>query len=276
MATRKLVITADDFGYCPEVDQAIIDLFRDTLITATTVIAVSPHLSLHSSDLLPFSSHVGLHAVLSSDRGNTTWKPSSQEMRHVMPVFPDDPAQISPATREQIKPELETQLQALKDTGFSPNRLDSHSGTLYGLRGPSFMGEALQLCADHNLGFRLPRSLTMFVGDHVPEPLVSSHSQAITFADQLHVALPQEIVSNQQAIADIPSYESLRDSYLRMLDQFPEGTSELFLHPAYDSDIAREKFGSAWQKRVWELQLLRDPLWQKALDRSDIELVAAW
>lgn len=276
MATRKLVITADDFGYCPEVDQAIVDLFRDSLITATTVISASPHLSVHCDDLISFSPQTGLHVVLSSDRGNSAWRPSSLEMRRIMPTFPDDPTQINPATSEQIKPELEAQLQALKDMGFSPNRLDSHSGTLYGLSGPSFIGESLQFCADHNLGFRLPRSLAMFVGDQVPEHLMRAHSQAITFADLLHIPLPQEIVSNQQPIADIPNYESLRESYLRMLDQFPEGTSELFLHPAYDSDIAREKFGSAWQKRVWELQLLRDPLWQKALDRSDIELVAAW
>ncbi|HIY24582.1 MAG TPA: hypothetical protein H9837_09820, partial [Candidatus Brachybacterium merdigallinarum] len=53
------------------------------------------------------------------------------------------------------------------------------------------------------------------------------------------------------------------------LAELPEGTSELFLHPAPDAKgIPAE--------RVWESRLLRDEAWHDALQREGITLVSSW
>ncbi|PHP53756.1 hypothetical protein [Actinomyces ruminis] len=74
----------------------------------------------------------------------------------------------------------------------------------------------------------------------------------------------------------IGTYEALRDFYIALLPLLPEGTSEIFTHPGADTPWARERFGAGWDKRVWEAQMLRDPVWRAALEQEGIEIVARW
>lgn len=277
MSTRKLVITADDFGFDSATNQTILSLLAGGQVTATTVMAVSPAAQVGATELGAFSQGLGLHFVLNSDDGREPWVPASAQMQQVFAQYPS-----SPATSEQevtptlVAAELEAQYQLLRALDLDPRRLDSHSGTLYGLNGQPFIAQALQFCAQHGLGFRLPRSLRMYFGEDVPEPLRQLHAQAVAAADQLGVPLPEEMATSQTPSAKIPDYESLRDEYLALLPQFPDGTSELFLHPSADTDWARQRFGRAWQKRVWELRLLQDPVWWEAVAESGIELTSYW
>lgn len=277
MSSRKLVLTADDFGFDPATNDAVLQLLEGGQVTATTVMSVSPFASLGADRLANFSAGLGLHFVLNSDEGREAWVPAAGDMRELLAEYPYSAAEAElTVTSELVVAEMQAQLQAMDDLGLSPRRLDSHCGTLYGLNGQPFIGEALQFCAAHGLGFRMPRSLRMYFGSNVPEPIRQMHAQAVAVADQLGVPLPEEMATSQTPAEDIPSYEFLRDQYVAFLPQFPEGTSELFLHPSEDTDWARSRFGAGWSKRVWELQLLRDPVWWEAIDANDIELVANW
>lgn len=277
MSNRKLVITADDFGFDPATNRTILDLLSKGQVTATTVMAVSPFAGDGAESLADYGNGLGLHFILNSDQGREPWLPASDEMAEIFEQYPFSPAQAEAgATPAAVTAELDAQYAAMDDLGLNPTRLDSHSGTLYGLHGKPFIGEALQFCAAKGLGFRMPRSLRMYFGENVPAPIREMHAQAVQVADQLGVPLPEEMASNQVAPKDIPDYESLRDSYIAMLSEFPEGTSELFLHPSEDTEWARDRFGEGWTKRVWEARLLRDPVWHQALENSGIELVDRW
>lgn len=277
MSKRKLVITADDFGFDPATNRTILDLLSKGQVTATTVMSVSPFAADGAEELTSYSNGLGLHFILNSDQGREPWQPASDQMAEIFDQCPFSAAQAEQAaTPEAVMAELGAQYALMGELGLSPARLDSHCGTLYGLHGKPFIGEALQFCAANGLGFRMPRSLRMYFGENVPAPIREMHAQAVMAADQMGVALPEEMASNQTPPLDIPNYESLRDSYIALLPEFPEGTSELFLHPSEDTPWARERFGEGWTKRVWEAQLLRDPVWHRALEDSGIELVDHW
>ena len=200
MSNRKLVITADDFGFDPATNRTILDLLSKGQVTATTVMAVSPFAGDGAESLADYGNGLGLHFILNSDQGREPWLPASDEMAEIFEQYPFSPAQAEAgATPAAVTAELDAQYAAMDDLGLNPTRLDSHSGTLYGLHGKPFIGEALQFCAAKGLGFRMPRSLRMYFGENVPAPIREMHAQAVQVADQLGVPLTEEMASNQVA-----------------------------------------------------------------------------
>lgn len=281
--TRALVVTADDLGYDPVTNREIVSLLVDGLVTATSLITVSPHAVdamdrlAEASDRLPEGFAPAVHVTLSSEHGREPWRPLAAGVGTLTDddgAFFADPAAVEArGDGEQVVGEAAAQLGWLRQRWSRPYRMDSHSGTLYGLRGRSYLRQVLDLCADHGLDFRLPRSLRL-LGQQLPPGLQEVHSLAVRAADARGVALPEELVTNPHPAAQIDGYPALRAFYLRALAELPEGTSELMLHPSAASRWTEHS--ADWAKRVWELQLLRDPTFAAALDAQGITLVARW
>lgn len=287
--TRRVVITADDFGLDPALTDVIIDLLAQERISATTVITPSPYAgpalatltAARDQDRLPDGFAPGVHVTMSSDEGLPPFHPLAPDTTSLL-----DPASgalpLDPDTREphldaqEVSRELTAQVDAVGRTGWRPSRIDLHRGVLYGLAGRSFLPELLQVCARRGLGLRLPRILVGPMGGTVPPELQPLHQQAVLEADRLGVPLPQVIATNPRPAGQIASYEELRDFYLNVLENLPQdGISEIYLHPAPDDPDLLRRF-PAWRKRVWEARLLRDPVFRDGLARQDIELVPHW
>ncbi|HEY1106546.1 MAG TPA: ChbG/HpnK family deacetylase, partial [Agromyces sp.] len=153
--TRRLVITADDLGREAGSALAIAELAADGAITATTAIVVGPAVeegvaAVTASGLVPH-----LHATLSSEGGMTPWRPltTGRSLVTADGTLPDDPVAVGQrAQPADVAAELAAQLAWLHARGIRPAAVDSHSGTLYGLTGCSFLGEALALAARHGMG----------------------------------------------------------------------------------------------------------------------------
>lgn len=275
--TRRLVITADDFGREPATTETIAALLADGCVSTTSLIAVAPG----AEDAVRRAADLGvvprLHVTLSADRGQPPWRALSGVSSITDPdgALADDPALTTSAGRGWVADairEADAQLDWMHSRGLRPVAADSHAGTLYGLYGAGdILGAALQWCARNGLAFRLPRDPTLYFGAALPDLLARRHAQAIALADDLGVPLPQAIVTNRLSANDLGSYEGLRDRCLRLLSALPEGTSELFLHPSREEAAP----GPAGIVRAWEARLLRDPKWLDALDAEGIEVVVS-
>lgn len=296
---RRLVLTADDFGYDPDSAALVAGLLRHGRVSATTALAVAPDLAEAAPSLREATGGAcGLHVALSSERGRERWAPLAGAGRTARPAAagpvveastaaqnladPDGLLPVDPADSEAramdalVAEEITAQHQRLLSLGLTPVRMDFHSGCVYGLHGHSTLGAALRLCAQWGLGCRLPRSLDLFLGPDAPVAFRELHARAVAGADALEVPLPATMATNQQPTSQIDGYDALRASYLDLLPRLPEGTSEIFLHPGADTPWARERFGRDWDKRVWEARLVEDPVWLEALAAEGIELVATW
>ncbi len=286
---RRLVINADDFGYDPASSELVLDLIREGYVTSTTVLTVADDLQAdHAAELDRLAAGgrcaVSLHFATTSERNRDGWRPRSAAGRRLA-----DPDGLLPtssgvaerrADEDSIRDELEAQYDRAVDLGLHPTRLDSHCGTLYGIRdlsaGLGPMGAALDLCERHRLGLRVPRSTRLLAGPFLPGHLRRRQSGAVERADRTGVALPHESTTNPFPRSIIPSYSVLRAQYLWLLARLPVGTSEIFLHPGAETTWARRHFGQWWDKRVWEARLLRDPVWLDALASQRIRLVTTW
>ncbi|MBM7829670.1 putative glycoside hydrolase/deacetylase ChbG (UPF0249 family) [Agromyces cerinus] len=273
--TRRLVLTADDLGREPGTSVEIALLAAEGAITASTAIVVAPGADVAATAVARAGIAPRLHATLSSERGLAAWRPVGAAPSLVSEdgSLPFDPAVVGArADAADVAAELDAQLQVLLGWGIRPLALDSHAGTLYGLTGRSFIAEALELAARHGLGFRLPRDPTLYLGGALPAEAAAVHATGVAAADALGVPIPAAIATNRMPAAQLGGYAALRDGYLRVLGALPEGTSEIFMHPAPEHAVA----GPDGIVRAWELALLRDDRFRTAIETEGIELVDAW
>lgn len=274
--SRRLVLTADDLGREPATNAEVAALAADALITATTLITVTEHAAdaVRRFVDLPIVPH--LHVTLTSDGGLEPWHPLAKDTASLVDAagaFNGDPFVLGArGEAPQAIAETDAQLAWMLAHGLRPRVADSHTGTLYGLHGRSWLTDALRWCAANGLDFRLPRDPEPYLGGPLPAPLARAHASAVALADELGVRIPQTIMTNRRTATELGSYEALRDDYVARLDSLPDGTSEVFLHPSRDGAVA----GPDGILRVWEARLLRDPLWRSAIVSRDIELVASW
>ncbi|MEV0583192.1 ChbG/HpnK family deacetylase [Nonomuraea sp. NPDC050310] len=273
--TRRVVITADDLGREPGTTEIIADLLAEGQVSATTLITVSPEAEEAARRVGRLGVLPRLHLTLTSEGGLPRWRPLSAGASLADPdgTLTDDPFTLGARGEvADVLAEADAQLGWMRERGLPPVAADSHAGTLYGLHGRSWLGEALEWCARHGLAFRLPRDAEPWFGGPLPAPYAEAHEKAVAHADALGVALPQTIATNRRGAADLGGYEQLREDYVRRLGALPEGTSELFLHPSRE-DAVRGPDGVV---RVWETRLLRDPVWHAALQAEGIEVVGTW
>jgi chitin disaccharide deacetylase len=273
--SRRLVITADDLGREPTTTEVITDLLAQGNVSATTLITVSPHAAgaaerVQASGIVP-----RLHITLTGEHGLPPWRPLSGAASLVDgdgALLVDPFALQRQGETAEVLREADAQLEWMRRSGLAPEAADSHAGTLYGLHGRSWLTETLEWCQRNGLAFRLPRDAEPYFGGPLPPQLAQAHEQAVALADALGVGIPQTIVTNRQSASEIGSYQRLRDEYRRRLENLPEGTSEIFLHPSGEGAVS----GPDGAVRVWEARLLRDPVWHAALESEAIEVTGEW
>ncbi|MFI6905311.1 carbohydrate deacetylase [Nonomuraea sp. NPDC050394] len=273
--TRRVVITADDLGREAGTTEVIIALLAEGQVSATTLIPVSPLADQAAAQVRDLGVVPRLHVTLTSEHGLPRWRPLNGAATLADPggTLTDDPFALGArGEAEDVIREADAQLRWMRDRDLPPVAADSHSGTLYGLHGRSWLAAALEWCARHSLAFRLPRDAEPYFGGPLPPELAAAHESAVAFADTLGVAIPQTIATNRRTLSELGSYKRLRDDYLRRLAALPEGTSELFLHPSREDAVN----GPDGVVRAWETRLLRDPAWHKALESEAVEVVGGW
>ncbi|MEV0168739.1 hypothetical protein B0I32_12913 [Nonomuraea fuscirosea] len=273
--SRRLVITADDLGREQGTTEVIAALLAEGHVSATTLICVSPVAEAAAKQVRELGVLPRLHVTLTSERGLPRWQPLAVtgSLADQDGTLSADPMVLGArGEAPDVMEEAEAQLRWMRERDLAPVAADSHAGTLYGLHGRSWLAETLEWCARHGLAFRLPRDPEPYFGGPLPPPFAAAHERAVAHADALGVAIPETIATNRRTAAELGTYETLRDDYLRRLAALPEGTSELFLHPSREDAVE----GPDGVVRSWEARLLRDPVWHGAIESEDVEVVEGW
>lgn len=270
---RRLVITADDLGRDAAGTDTILSLWEDGAVTATSFIVVSPHAEAIAERLRADGRTPHLHITLSSETDIAPWAPLSggASLLDEHGTLPADPRRAEQrADPDEVRAELDAQLAWMHDRGLHPRAADSHASVLYGIHGGRLLETALHWCADHGLGFRMPRHLDPFPrsGAFPPEAL-AGHRTAVALADALGVPLPAALLTNPLGAAELGDPARLAELLIAQLPALPPGTSELVLHPSADGP-------GVPAVRTWEAQLARDPRFRDVLEQAGLRTVRAW
>lgn len=258
MNDKFLIINADDLGYNEQQNSAIIELYSAGLISSTSVLTVAPEFKNGTELLREKNLPAGVHLTINSDSANAPWKSMTgdKSLGKNGTLFNKSSDITKHGKHHAVRSELEAQYNALKNQGIEVDHADNHSGTLYGLNLRRFYNDAYDFCTEHNLPYRFPKTpffVERQLGRKVPKPVLMLHSHIVALGEKAGVRMLDDLVSNPYSINKIKGYDELRQYYLDAVDNCCCGITEMFLHPAHPADDC----GPEWQKRVYELELLK-------------------
>jgi chitin disaccharide deacetylase len=234
---KQLIVTADDFGAAPEVNEAVEAAHRGGVLTAASLMVAAPA----AADAIARAQHlgslrVGLHLVL---LGGRPMLPPSAVSRLVDEngVFPDNPVTIgtiiacSRAARRELAAEITAQFAAFCDSGLALDHCNAHRhfhlhpavGELITVIGPRFGLRAVRVPLE-------PEAVLRKVAGYAFSP---SAALTVPFAMGLRRRLAAAgLVSPDSVFGLRWSGQMTRARLAALIRNLPEGVSEIYLHPA--------------------------------------------
>jgi chitin disaccharide deacetylase len=235
MAEKALIVTADDFGAAPEVNEAVMRAHQDGILTCASLMVAAPGAAdaVRRAKACP-SLGVGLHLVLVEGKPVL---PPQQIPNLVGPDgnFRTDMVRASfgmffrSKVRRQLAAEIDAQFAAFASTGLALDHVNAHKhfhlhptigrllvkiGKCYGLRGVRVPIEPLDIIRRIEPGTN-GGGMERFVGGRLKDRLWVSR---IWSPDQVFGLAWSGAMTTKRVAA--------------LLANLPEGTSEIYLHPA--------------------------------------------
>lgn len=251
---RILLVNCDDLGSCHAANVGVYDSLRSGLATSATLMVPCPWAREAAAHYR--GEDVGVHLTLNAewDRyrwGPITYAPSLLDGDGGFPRTLDD--LWDHADLDEVRRELQAQIERAILWGFDISHLDTHMGALQ-LR-PEFFDVYLELAIDYRLPIRLSGAGT--------ERLIGFPARQL--AAEEGVLFPDHFVYAQGV--------GSRRAIERAIFDLRAGVTEIYLHPAADTPELRA-LAPDWAARVDDHHLLcHDSELRTMLDRAGVHLV---
>lgn len=264
-ALKRLILTADDFGIAPEVNEAVELAHRNGVLRSASLMVGAPATqdAVERARALP-SLAVGLHVVLVNGRpvlppervrdlvdGNGEFL--TELVRAGFRFF------FRPGVRKQLAAEIRAQFERFARTGLELDHADAQSHMHVH---PTVFALILRIGREYGLrAVRIPR-----------EPFGRTRSIAPWLALMRARARRAGVVCNDYAFGVTEAGRLTEERVLQMLAELPDGVTEIFFHPAIrafgGADAGTERY--QWSG---ELAALTSAGVRSAIERLGIERV---
>ncbi|MGE7604486.1 chitin disaccharide deacetylase [Peribacillus sp. NPDC097675] len=238
----KLIMNADDFGYCKGINLGIIECFQNGVVTSATLMANMPGTE-HAAALAKENQDlgVGVHLVLTCGRPVRSDVPSLVREDGEFHRIGDMPKCADPM---DIEKELNSQMERFLSLGLAPTHIDSHHHV-------------------HGLEKVFP----------VVEKIAKKYGVPVRKLEDSHHEIP-DIKSTDRLITDFFGSNLMAGDLIDILDSsLAFETVEIMCHPGYIDEAILT--GSSYAlPRVKEMSILTDPEIQKAIEARNIQLVS--
>ena len=280
--SKYLIVNADDFGLCKSSNDAVIDLFLDGKLLSSTIMFPCPG---HAQAAEFAAAHpeyaIGVHLTLTSEWPTYRWKPLTDGKSLVdadgyMWRKTEDVERN--ADYNDLRREIEAQIERAYSFGMTPSHIDNHMGTLYGNRTGRFglLKLIMQIVGDKDFSYRLYTKVDKSMAPRgTPYPVYKLSSLYTShLARKYKVILPDYLLfPDWTAELKANGYEGYRDTILKLWTNIPDGVTETFVHPALETDELKGIVGS-WRDRVWEYSILKDPDTHKYLKEHGVTMIS--
>ncbi|MFC2087693.1 polysaccharide deacetylase family protein, partial [Bacteroidota bacterium] len=258
----KIVIMfhADDMGMCEETNDATIKLFENNKIQSASAMPPCPGFK----DAIEWAKNnpdadVGLHLSFTNAMKFPNWGtvanpkevPGLLNTAGYMWKTVEQVAEN--ATAEEVEKELRAQIEKSLALGFQPKHIDSHMGTLYS--STEYTEVYIKLSEEYGIPIS---NLSIRYG------LTDKQKELIQ-----HYSMPKFDYSLSIPWEFGDTYEEMREKLIRMIESLKPGINYIAVHPQVKSN-RNEKLTKIWQYRVWQTDLLFDPLVTEVLEKDDI------
>ena len=252
---RLLIVTCDDLGSSRAANVAVYESLRSGLATSASLMVPCPWARDAAAQYR--GEDVGVHLTLNAEWETYRWGPitSAPSLLDGDGGFPRTIEDTwDHADVEEVRRECRAQIERAILWGFDVSHLDSHMGTLQ-LR-PEFFDVYLELAVDFGLPVRMgPAGGERAVGFPYRD---LAAAEGLIFPDHLVVTPVGARHAIEQAVFALGP-----------------GVTEIFLHPAVDTDELRASHPD-WAGRVEDHALLcADPSFSDLLDRAGVTLIGS-
>jgi chitin disaccharide deacetylase len=253
-ADAKLVIVnCDDLGSSRSANVAIYEALRDGLATSSTLMVPCPW--ARDAAAMYRGEDVGVHLTLNSEWETYRWGPitHSPSLLDGDGGFPRTVEDVwDHADLDEVRKECRAQIERAIYWGFDISHLDAHMGTLQ-LRA-EFFDVYLEMAIDFRLPLRMAGARA--------ERLVGFPYRQLTSDEG--VVYPDHFVHTRVGS---------RRAIEKALFDLRSGVTEMYLHPALDTDELRASHPD-WPNRVEDHAMLtRDPAFADLVERADAQLI---
>ncbi len=287
---RYLIINADDFGMCRGANLAVMDLFKNpqSALTSSTIMtpcAWAPEACKFAGENPQFA--IGVHLTLTSEWSKYRWAPvnskNTDSLRDEEGFMWHESDQVEKNVDiDEVEGEIRAQIERAKRLGLvNPSHLDNHMGSLYGIETGRFelLQLTLSLAGEYGLPFRMPGNVTddmlgnSMLDINVDKSLIEMvFGKIVDFAKANNVAIPDYLIPNEWSGPQKDSYENFKEYLYNLYANIPNGITETYLHPSIETDDLKGTTG-AWERRVWEYQIMSDPRTKQHIEAHGIKLI---
>lgn len=251
---KLLIVNCDDLGSSRSANVGVYDALRNGLATSASLMVPCPWARDAAAQFR--GEDVGVHLTLNAEWetyrwGPVTYAPSLLDGDGGFPRTIEDT--WDHADLEEVRRELRAQVERAILWGFDISHLDSHMGTLQ-LR-PEFFDAYLDLAVDFGLPLRM--------GPAGGEAVVGFEYRRL--ASEAGVVFPDHFV--------LYAGVGARRHIEKALFELRPGVTEVYLHPAVDTDELRASHPD-WAGRVEDhAYLCSDPSFRNLVDRAGATLI---
>lgn len=273
---RYLIINADDFGMCHSANMAIVQMFKDKVITSSSIMPVCPWYEEASQYAQEYQYDLGIHLTFTNEWQHYKWQPLScnESLQDSNGYSPRTCLDFErKANKADVIQEIQLQVNKIQNSKLDITHIDNHMGSLYGLNaGKSYLPEILDICSLNNLPFRFPKVFSDERKEQISDDILDACKQIIVLAQHKNVTLIDHLIEypfHQLAGEDYSSFKNMIISKLRNLKL---GVSELYIHPAVESNEIKH-INPSWLKRVMEYRVFYENDVQNVISQEGIKLI---
>lgn len=262
---KRLIINSDDYGRTPDISQGIREAHLHGVVTSTTCMMNIPTTASDVAIALKETPELGMgvHLVLTMGRpivtreaGRSASITDENGNFFKLNTFME---RVSDFNVEEVKTEWRAQIEAFVEAaGRKPTHLDSHHHSSYFT--PELFRGMLELAMEYGCAIRFP-----FTHD-IPSELEETYKHVPDLIREFNPRRPDIFV------VDFYDEGATEEELLNIINNLPDGTSEVMCHPGYvDNDFIRES--SYNKQRERELKILTDPSIREAIQANGISLI---
>ena len=260
---KRLIINSDDYGRTPEISRGIREAHLRGVVTSTTCMMNIPTTAEDVVIALKETPALGMGVHLVLTMGNPISAPETvpsitDENGHFFKYTPliDH---LSNLNMDEVKSEWRAQIEAfIQAAGRKPTHLDSHHHSSY--FSPELFHGMLELAGEYGCAIRFP-----FTGE-ISKELEETDKHVPDLIKEFDPRHPDRFV------VDFYDEGATREEFLNIINNLPDGTTEIMCHPGYTDDAFAEE--SVYNnQRDRELGILTHPSIREVIQANGIQLI---